>query len=418
MMYARTPANVVYAGIQLSPLGYIKALTDFAKYSKVKKGDNRYQTIKAKNEAKLSFAKANAGSLGLMALGAMLRSLGVLSFSGHDDDDKKEKLYQEMGLSGTKLNLSQITRLLGGERTKGEQNGDLLVDGAWVEPLSTTIFAGGLIYEAIYEDTGKAFTSSICNDLISYPCEKTLETFLRNYEYGDSEDDNRLTKAIGTTLVQQLTGSFIPMNSARKQFAQAIDPIQRNIYPSKKNEDGTNKSWWKQQLEYFVNYNKNSSFLLKDQLEARTDTFGDEMQYNTRSKGQRIADAFSPFQFTNVKRRESVDILLDATKGIDITPTMLPKTSAPSKTEYGKANSGVKSGTELTEKQKEAYLEEYNKLYEKHFLKRLKDLDIANKSDATREKFFDSDGSIDETYRSLLRDIKKQAERYAIQNGN
>lgn len=137
--YPKTPANLIMRGIDYSPLGFARTAYELA-------APYLWETARKdfdQNSFAMSAGRAIGGSISLVAAGAILHRIGVMS--GRPSTDSDERAMQEMsGLGAYKLNLSALARWVqsGGTLSEklnakmGNEFNDLIVNYDWFQPFS------------------------------------------------------------------------------------------------------------------------------------------------------------------------------------------------------------------------------------------------------------------------------------------
>lgn len=179
--FKRTPANILVRGFEYSPLGLTKSLT--SDLAKVKNG-----SLSA-TDAIDNVAKGLTGSA-LMALGAFLASLGIVS--GGEEEDQKQ------------ADLNDLT---------GGQNYAIDIDGKsytldWLAPESLPFFMGVELVNALGEDgltadsISDAF-SSISEPMLEMSMLQSLNDLIDNVSYAAS--NQKLQGIVWSSLVSYLS---------------------------------------------------------------------------------------------------------------------------------------------------------------------------------------------------------------------
>lgn len=154
--FKKTPANIVKRGLEYSVVGLAKSLsTDLYhlhQYNEAKKNGAEIMPEKAisPNEFIDHFCSGLTGTA-VMALGAFLSSLGIITVGLDDDDDKFEKAKggQEYALK-VKIGDDDVTYTLD-----------------WAAPMCMPFFVGAQVYEQLVAENHNLTFADIVNDISS-----------------------------------------------------------------------------------------------------------------------------------------------------------------------------------------------------------------------------------------------------------
>ena len=200
--FKKTPINILKRGIEYSPLGVIKMVTDGVKH----------------RQSAAMFVDRLAATLtgtGIMALGLYLAAQGLLRGSGSDDD--KEKQFEELqGAQNYSLQLSDGT--------------SFTID--WMAPAALPLFVGCEVNK-ILNSEGK-FTAADLADTMSLLAEPMfnlsmldgLNNTLKSAGYSESP----LT-AVGTSILTGYVGQAVP--TLLGQVTRTLDGTRRSTYIDK-----------------------------------------------------------------------------------------------------------------------------------------------------------------------------------------
>lgn len=205
--FVKTPANIAMRGIDYSPAGFVKAISEGIK------GEGADKVIK-------SLAKATTGT-GLVALGYMLRNAGIVR--GELSDNKDEKAYQKQ---------------------QGQLPYSFNVDGVdatfdWAQPAAIPLIVGVTMADAAdnpnrewYEHVADATAAAgdAWSDL------SPLQTF-QDIFTGNGYGDNSITQNIMGEIAEY-PQRLIP--SIMGATARANDNVYRNTYVPEDARDLTN----------------------------------------------------------------------------------------------------------------------------------------------------------------------------------
>ena len=217
--FTKTPVNIVRRGIEYSPAGLVKGLTDAM--TKVRSG--KMSAAEAIDEV----AAGMTGS-GILLLGAYLASQGILS-GGFDDDDednfKELQGYQEYAL----------------------QIGDTSYTVDWTAPVALPLFVGAEVFNAMNEDREASLSdvadaiTTILEPMLSLSMLDGLNKTLSSNRYGEADDAlYNILSTVATSYVSQ----GVPTLAG--QIARTIDDSRRASFTPKgtgKLESWLNRSW-------------------------------------------------------------------------------------------------------------------------------------------------------------------------------
>ncbi|MBQ3985630.1 MAG: hypothetical protein II635_01595, partial [Oscillospiraceae bacterium] len=230
MPFVQVPANLVSAAVDYTPLGILKEAARLVVQSRKGK-------LTAAHQARMvqAIGRSLNGSA-VIALAAIAKAIGALTVSddGRDRDKDKTALDTQAGLSGTQLNLSALIRAFSGEDVT-RQDGDLLVNIGFMDPLNALLTVGSLFYDEVTDEdgyklgdlTGKS-AAGIAQSVRDMPLMGALDEMFTTLDNSDKEDfGGRLGDAVLGYAAGQVS-SFIP--NALKGIAQGTDPYQRDLY--------------------------------------------------------------------------------------------------------------------------------------------------------------------------------------------
>ena len=223
--FARTPINIIKTQIDYSPYSVLKGVVIAARQASSNK-----ETFDQK-EFVDNMAKGLTG-IGVLFLGGLLNSLGLI-IPNDDDDYDKEAMDTRSGTGAFRVNVSAFARLLTGSDTT-LQKGDNLVSIDWAVPFSTNMIAGVIMNYGIKNDIKNSKLVSAenllsnfingANTITELPMLQGIKTVVQS-------------KDLGTGLLSLLTGipqTMVPFSSALNQFKQLTDNKTRETYdPSK-----------------------------------------------------------------------------------------------------------------------------------------------------------------------------------------
>jgi hypothetical protein len=136
LKFAKTPANLVMRGIDYSPLGFTRSLIEILP-AVLGKGFDQRKFV-------LSLSRAITGTLGFTGLGFVLARNGILTGAASQDKDMRS-IQEKSGQGAYKVNLNALQRFI----TSGfdsdvaqPQEGDKMVDYAWMQPIAISLGMG------------------------------------------------------------------------------------------------------------------------------------------------------------------------------------------------------------------------------------------------------------------------------------
>ena len=229
--YTQVPGALVHRAIEFSPLGYVKAAFNLGQLvNQNRKGEN---TNAAQRKAALALGRATTGS-GLIALFAALAAKGLLRRDDKEDKNAKAA-HQAQGLSGTQLNLTALGRWIGGDSTE-PQDGDILMDINFLEPLDALMALGAMVAESddlSLNSIKDMSVNAIWESISSLSMMQTLRGVaqVRQYYNEDDKEQRPLPNQIAWEIAASSVSGFIP--SVVRQLAQATDTTYREQYGSK-----------------------------------------------------------------------------------------------------------------------------------------------------------------------------------------
>lgn len=185
--FRRTPANILVRGFEYSPFGFFHGIYQAA--ANVRKGET------SAAEAIDNIASGLTGT-GLMALGAFLTSIGMLS-PGEDDDEKQEGFDDLRGGQNYAINVGRYS---------------FTID--WLAPECLPVFVGAEIYDTASSREGVTFKavlngiSSISEPMLEMSFLSGLNDALESIEYADNKLVSLATTAAVSYLSQGLPTLF------------------------------------------------------------------------------------------------------------------------------------------------------------------------------------------------------------------
>lgn len=244
--YAQTPANLTQQAINYSPLGALKGIYNLSQ------GNQR--------QASLDLARSLIGS-GLIGGGYGLAKAGLTTPSQFDENYTKNKKIRE--------NLQPLG-------IRPDQLGDMWY--APFQPMSSPIATGtAMAY-------GENPLYAGLNTVVDQPYLQGVTRGLRDLQEGD------WTKA-ATNVVASIPSQFVP--TLASQFAQSIDPYQRETYDPNK-------------LQYGLNTAIAKVPFASKTLPEKIDVTGQPIERYSTKGGQKLFDIFLNPTFINKKTTDPV----------------------------------------------------------------------------------------------------------------
>lgn len=266
LKYPKTPGNIVSAGLDYSPIGFVKGLKQF--YDSVKILDPVMQ-----REAILNLSRGITGT-GLIFGGAMMAKQGIITADPETDPDIRQ-LKREAGQGPFSMNLSALGRFFKGEDTK-IRNGDTIVNYDWLQPNAIQLSMGANMIlnkdkdgrmNAALESLGTGFDT-----INEQPIFSGVKRFVSNL---DTSRGGGFGKAIGEMVAGAPT-SFTP--SLLNQIGQMTDNTSRETYDPNLVQSSFNKV-------------KARIPGLREELQPRIGTSGQEMQ-TYQNEGNNLFNVF------------------------------------------------------------------------------------------------------------------------------
>lgn len=298
MKFTQVPGSILMRGIEFSPLGFIR---------------NAYQLLAPALSNRVAFdqkafteqfSRALVGTTGLVATGYWLAQLGIISAGRENEDEKKRNLAKAEGWGSYKLNVSALKRALmtGNFWTRQpRQDGDVVVNYDWAQPLSISVAMGAYAKEnqkAVQEDIlrGKkqsllatgfnwmsaaaASATGAMNALVEQPLLSGLSTFFRNAAYDD------IPGAI-LAAASDVPKSMMP--TAARQWMQLDDNTVRETRDSSP-------------FRQYVNELKSQLPGLSQTLPAKRDILGEDVERYQRQSNTVFNVLFNPSMVTYIKK--------------------------------------------------------------------------------------------------------------------
>ena len=244
--YAQTPANLAQQGINYSPFGAIKGIANLAQ------GNQR--------QASLDFARSLLGT-GLIGGGYGLSKAGLMTPSQFDENYQTNKKIRE--------NLQPLG-------IRPDQLGDMWY--APFQPMSIPLAVGNA---AAY---GKDPLQAGINTVVDLPFLQGISRGLRDLQEGNYAQ-------AGINVASSIPSQFVP--TLGSQFAQTIDPYQRETYDPNK-------------LQYGLNTAIAKVPFASKTLPEKIDVTGQPVERYSTKGGQKLFDIFLNPTFINKKTTDPV----------------------------------------------------------------------------------------------------------------
>jgi hypothetical protein len=244
--FKKTPLNIAKTGVEYSPIGFVNGMVKLIKDTK--QGKPTAQTID-------TIAKGTTGT-GIMAIGYVLASMGLLRGSG-SDEDKEEYFQQAQGEQPYSLRIGNKSYTLD-----------------WLSPTAMPLFAGVEMYEIM---TGKSKgdatklasfvdgMSKITDPLTQMSMLQGLNNTIQSY---NTKGFLGSVGAVGLNAAQNYASQFIPTISG--QLARTLDDTRRTTTAGGTGIDKT--------IGTFANKIKAKIPGLENTLEPYTDIYGREQK--------------------------------------------------------------------------------------------------------------------------------------------
>lgn len=221
--FRRTPANIFKAAFDYSPAGLINSMANIGrtKLSQAEIENDFLRAVQKKvgrddlsaNDIIEQMAKGLTGSA-IVALGAVLASLGILR--GGEDDDEQQAAFDD----------------LRGHQAYSVELGNKSFTLDWLTPASMPLFVGVELYNALSEngiswkDVEGALTS-IADPMLEMSMMSGLEDALSNIQYSD----NNLIQFALNAATNYLTQIFT--NTLAGQLERTLEPNRMTTYVDK-----------------------------------------------------------------------------------------------------------------------------------------------------------------------------------------
>ena len=311
--FKKTPANILKRGLEYSPLGIAKSITTdlyhLNQYMKAKKSGSEIIPDKAisPNQFIDNLCSGLSGSA-IMAVGAILANMGVVS-AGFDDDDEfgKQKGEQEYAI---KIRI-------------GDHDVTYTMD--WAAPMSMPFFVGAALANQLQEGGEidiESLTKAIGNiaePVFNMSMLDGVNSLLRTNSY--SEDDT--VTQIGAKIGANYLSSLVP--SALGAATRIYDPIRRKAYVESGKGSGVLGTF-----RYALEQAENKIPGMSETNIPYRNAWGEAQEDSQWKKA--IENILSPGYFSEVKEDPIMDELerlyknVDQSKKKSMIPTLPAKT--------------------------------------------------------------------------------------------
>lgn len=213
LKYTKVPGNIIQRSIDYTPLGALKVIKYIGQ-----KGLTRTQ----QRDIAKTFGRTITGTA-MGTVGYLLTKAGVIT-SAPDNDDKERKFFENAGLTGRRINLSAVERIIAGKSPE-LQDGDRLVSFDFLETINVPLSMGHELAKAdevelpadkVLSNLGKTFGEEILDLPTMYIINKMV--------YEGMKDDSNIFNVLTVPLTEAIPG-FVP--SPIRQASVAFDDTQR-----------------------------------------------------------------------------------------------------------------------------------------------------------------------------------------------
>ena len=261
--FKKTPINVAKAGVKYSPIGLIKSISYDA-----------FQLKRGNIEASQFIDNLAQGMTGtsLALLGYALAKAGILNGAG--DDDKEGKYDYYLGKQSYSLKVGGKTFSI-----------------SWLSPVAMPLLVGANAYEKLEE--GEDWDMNVIVDTLAQTLDplsemsfvSSLTDVLQSYQMGSAQ----MISEMGQNITQNYISQFFP--TLFSQLASTLDDTKRSTSASK-------NSPWKFGEETIrkIMYKIPG---LRNQLEAGTDIWGNEIKQNENIVMRAVENFLAPYTAKN-----------------------------------------------------------------------------------------------------------------------
>lgn len=354
--YRGVPGALITRTVEFSPAGYLKALRSCINLIQSGGTDTH-----AQRNFVLGVSRATTGS-GLIALFWLLAAKGLLKRDDDEEDKNVAAMNRAEGQSGTQLNLSALDRLINGGSTDWE-SGDKLIDIGFLDPLSSDMTMGTLIYKAMQEDgetIPSAWSVAQGGMMSAAFSDLSMMDTINDAIYAAVYHDENSNLSAGwdfviTTSASALSG-FLP--SLMRQAAQASDNYYRDAYGGGWIEDNVSGGLGAA-LQQGANQLAMGIPGLRQTLPKKLDPMGNEKVYSPDgSTARNVANALvNPGKYS-IYSQTSVSEELGRVRRLTGDASFYPDRNGPNTIIYGDEK------VKLTDAQKRQYLQNAGNLFE------------------------------------------------------
>lgn len=274
LKYPKTPANILARGIEYSPFGFVRTVMKLA--------DPLFGMPFDQREFVRSTSRAFTGSALLMATGAILAGLGIISGRRKKDRDQAATM-ENVGLREYQVNVSALKRFIASgmdPKMAQMEPGDTLASYDWFLPSSIGLALGAnMVYERERSVTAKTLNliqsvTSASETLAEQPLVQGLKvlTSRQNIVEGLSEAAKGIPASFVPTVlnqIRQLTNNISRNTSDPNYFKEAYNkaaqrvPGLANTLPDRINTLGQPKEMYQAGTNNPFNVFLNPAFVTK-----------------------------------------------------------------------------------------------------------------------------------------------------------
>ena len=260
--FKRTPANILETGVKYSPLGLINTIT---------KNSVDLKQGKITSAQYIDNLSQGLTGTGLVAIGMLLKSMGLIS--GGDDDDKKSKFTKATGTQPYSITIG---------------NKNFTID--WLAPSVMPMFMGVEISDMISKKDWSLNSMSkhlgdLLEPIVNMSYLENITSAIDNYNYNGI---GGLIEGFAQSYLLQ----YIP--TAFGQTARLVDKTKRSTKASKQSPWTFGEETGKQAL----NKIPGGSFL----LEPQTDLYGNNVESTNSFIGRFFYEYLSPAKIQDLKK--------------------------------------------------------------------------------------------------------------------
>lgn len=288
--FKKTPINILKRGVEYSPIGLIRGVSDAVRG--VKSGKDAAQVID-------EIASGVTGTA-LAAVGMLLSSMGVLRGGGEEDDDVEYYL-SDTGKQKYSLNVGGVSYTLD-----------------WLSPVAMPLFVGVNLQEIMDSGIDEINYGAMVDAMGSIADPLTEMSLLQGLNDVLSNNQNGVGGAMwnaGSTMMQNYASQFVP--TILGQFTRAfVDDTRRST-------SGDPNEKWGAGIDRAINKVENKIPGVSNTLEPYVDKWGNEQKET--SWMVRILENFVSPGYLNVESDSALDTeitrLYYSTGDRDVIPT-------------------------------------------------------------------------------------------------